>query len=70
MANSGRPIILRVMNSSQYECQHEINTKGIITWTAMNSHLCVMIGASVALSQSQHIGVSHYLPMWLRTKEV
>ena len=27
-----------------------------------------MIGASVALSQSQHIGVSHYLPVWLRPK--
>ena len=34
----------------------------------MNSHLCVMIGASVALSQSQHISVSHYLPVWLRTE--
>ena len=34
----------------------------------MNSRLCVMIGASVVLSQSQHISVSHYLPVWLRPK--
>ena len=42
--------------------------KGVSTRTAVNSHLCVMIGASVVLSQSQHIGVSHYLPVWLRPK--
>ena len=34
--------------------------------TAVNSHLSVMIGASVALSQSQNRGVSHYLLVWLR----
>ena len=39
--------------------------QGVTTWAAVNSHLCVMIDASVALSQSQHIGVSHYLPAWL-----
>ena len=43
-------------------------TKGVTTRTAVNSHLCVMIGASVVLSQSQHLGVSHYLPVWLRPK--
>ena len=37
--------------------------KGVTTRTAVISHLYVMIGASVALSQSQHIGVSHYLPV-------
>ena len=36
--------------------------QGLTTWTAVNSRLCVMIGASVALSQSQHIGVTHYHP--------
>jgi hypothetical protein len=30
-----------------------------------DSHFCVMISASVALSQSQHIGVSHYHLVWL-----
>ena len=40
--------------------------EGVTTRTAETSHLCVMIGASIALSQSQHIGVSHYLPVWLR----
>ena len=44
----------------------ELATKGVTTQTAVKSHLCVMIGASVALSQSQHVGVSHYLPVWLR----
>ena len=42
--------------------------KGVTTRTAVNSHLCVMIGAPVALSQSQHIGVSHYLLVRLRPK--
>ena len=27
-----------------------------------------MIGASIALNQSQHIVVSHYHPVWLRPK--
>ena len=45
-----------------------MNSKGVTTQTVVNSHLCVMIVASVALSQSQHIGVSHYLPMWLYPK--
>ena len=44
----------------------EVHTKGVTTRTVVNSHLCVMIGASAALSQSQHIGVSLYLPVWLR----
>ena len=45
-------------------------TKGLTTHTTVNSHLCVMIGASAALSQSQHIGVSHYHPVWLRAKRM
>ena len=38
------------------------NIKSVITLGGSDSHLCVMIGASGALSQSQHIGVSHYHP--------
>ena len=36
------------------------HANSVTTRTTVNSHLCVMIGASVALSQSQHIGQSHY----------
>ena len=43
----------------------DCGVEGVITRTAVNSHFCVMNGASVALSQSQHISVSHYLQMWL-----
>ena len=40
----------------------------LLNWTAVTSHLCVMIGTSVALNQSQQRGASHYHPMWLRPK--
>ena len=43
--------------------------EGVTTRTAVNSHLCVMIGASIVLSQSQHIGASHYLPVSLRPQQ-
>ena len=58
------------MNGSELTplCHDWCVSKGVTTRTAVNSHLCVMTGASVALNQSQHIGVSHYLPMWLRPK--
>ena len=34
-----------------------------------DSHLCVTIGVLVTLSQSQHRGVSHCHPVWLRPHE-